>query len=394
MIRVAVVIEALGRGGAERLLVDTARCHDRTRLSLHVYTLFSVRRDYSDALQALGIPETCLELTSARQIVSGVKRLRRQLQARPADVMHTHLFAANTVGRGAAWLEGMPVVSTYHDADYEPVVRLGNPGLTPLKQALLRMVDRISARLSKGHALAVSDYVARSVRERLGYPPERVTTLPNGVDTTLFCPDPLHRSETRQSLGISDDEFLVLCVGRMTPQKGQATLLQALSRLRPNRNRTLMVGDGPHRSALEQLCRDLGLSESVSFVGTRADVPDLLRAADVLVLPSLHEGFGLVVAEALASGTPVIASNVGPLPEIVSNGNTGLLVEPGDPQSLANGLMELLTQPERRRAMGGRGREEVLRRFGLPLMLERLEEVYKRLAKAGPWTGRATLSAP
>ena len=377
MTHVAIVIEALGRGGAERLLVDTARLISRSRFTLRVYTLFEARRDYAEVLAQLGIPETCLVIAGSQRIGAGVLRLRACLRREPADLVHTHLFAANIVGRIAARLQGIPVVSSYHDADYEPVVRLGNPSLGPGKQAFLRMLDLVTARIANAHAIAVSDYVASSVRRRLRFTAARTTTIPNAVDTATFCPDPHRRAETRRSLGIPDDEPIVLCVGRMTLQKGQQTLIRAMALARVSDAHLLLVGDGPQKGALVELAREVGLADRARFLGTRPDVPDLLRAADILVLPSLHEGFGLVVAEAMASGTPVIASQVGPLPEILSHGETGLLVPPDDPTMLARAVAQLAADSKRRHEIADRARAVALARFSLPLMVSRLRSALR-----------------
>jgi len=380
MTRVGVVIEALGRGGAERLLVDTARLIDRSRFELHVFTLFDVRRDYAEALASLGVQEQCLGLSGPRQLVRGARRLRALLAARPVDIVHTHLFCANVVGRLAARLERTPVVSSYHDADYEPVVRKGNPRLTPAKQQLYRVVDRVTATFSRCHAVAVSEYVARSLQGRLGFSPRRITVIPNAVDTAVFRPDERLRDESRRGLGLAAGELMVLCVGRMTPQKGQDTLIRAFSFSALSGARLVLAGGGGQQASLEELSRDLGVADRVRFLGTRTDVPDLMRAADLLALPSLHEGFGLVVAEGLASGIPVVANRVGPVPEILREGETGVLVEAGDPGALAAALADLLRAPGRREWMGQRGRLDALARFDLRQMVDRLEALYLKLA--------------
>src|SRR5262245_47755733 len=227
MIRLAVVIEALGRGGAERLLVDTARRLDRARFRLRVYTLFTARRNYAEALRALDVPEECLDLGGPREILAGARRLAARFRDQGADVVHTHLFAANLVGRLAARAEGLPVISTYHDADYEPVVRAGNPSLTAGKQALLRLVHASSIFWSRARLVGVSEYVAASVRRRLFVPADRVTVVRNAVDTDVFAPDAARRAMTRAALGLAPERPVVMSVGRMTPQKGHDLLLRA-----------------------------------------------------------------------------------------------------------------------------------------------------------------------
>jgi glycosyltransferase involved in cell wall biosynthesis len=380
VIRVAVVIEALGRGGAERLLVETARAIDSSRFELRVYTLFSARRDYEARLRELGVVETCLALRGLADIPLGAWRLRSLLRAARSHVVHTHLFAANVVGRLAARMAGLPVLSTIHAADYEPVARLGNPGLTRSKQILLQAADALSVVMSRVHLVAVSRYVAESAVRRLAVPSHRVEVIPNAIDVALFRPDGDRRDTVRASLALDRDIPVLVCVGRLTPQKGQDILIRALAEsrnVRPNCH-LLLVGDGPSRAQLQALAERCGVETQVSFLGPRWDVPDVLRASDVLILPSLHEGFGLVLVEALASGIPVVASRTGPASEIVREGETGFLFTPGDPVGLARALACLLADPERRHEMGRRGRQDAVERFALPTMVRRIEALYER----------------
>lgn len=381
MIRLAVVIETLGRGGAERLLVDTARLLDRSRFALRVYTLFPARRDYAEALRALEVPEECLELAGPREILTGVRRLRACLRGHQADVVHTHLFAANLIGRLAARRERVPVVSTYHDADYEPVVRQGNPGLTAPKQALLRVLDALTATWSRARIVTVSEYVAESMRRHLFLPASRITVIPNAVDVQAFAPDRTKGDATRAALGLGPDVLVVTCVGRMTPQKGQDLLLRAFVDVKQAvpKSRLLLVGDGAHRREYEELARELGLGDTLRFLGIRTDVPSILRASDLLVLPSRHEGFGLVLAEAMASGTPVVAARISPITEIVRDRETGVLFDPGSVTGLTRALTTLLQDSDLRLAMSVRARANAVARFSAVEMVRRLETLYVSL---------------
>jgi glycosyltransferase involved in cell wall biosynthesis len=280
LIRVAVVIEALGRGGAERLLVDTARLLDRSRFALQIHTLFPVRRDYEGALRELGVTESCLGLSGMRGLPAGVFRLARAWRTDRPDLVHTHLFGANIVGRLAARLLGLPVVSTLHGVDYEPVVRLGNPGLTPLKQHILQAADGLTAAFSRCRVVSVSEYVASAAGRRLGVPKARIDVILNAVDTDRFRPDEQARSAIRVCLGLGPETATVAYVGRLTPQKGVGVLLRAACDLVAwGRDfRVLVVGDGFLRSRLEWLAIELEIQHRVAFLGVRDDVPELLRA--------------------------------------------------------------------------------------------------------------------
>jgi glycosyltransferase involved in cell wall biosynthesis len=168
----------------------------------------------------------------------------------------------------------------------------------------------------------------------------------------------------------------------MTPQKGHAVLLEALTRLSPPASppRLALVGDGDLRPALEARARELGIADRVLFLGVRSDVPDLMRAADLLALPSLHEGFGLVLAEAMACALPVVGSDTGPVPEIVENGRSGILFPPGDAAALAAALARLIDSPGLRAALGAQGRERAVAEFSFATMIGRLESLYERIA--------------
>src|SRR5262249_47550975 len=194
-----------------------------------------------------------------------------------------------------------------------------------------------------------------------------VRVIRNGVDTSVFRPDSERRRQVRARLELAESTRVVACVGRMTPQKGQATLLEAMPRIlgAGADTRLLLVGDGPDQAALRQLASRLSVDAHVSFLGVRPDVPELLQAADVLAVPSVHEGFGLVLIEAMATGLPVVASRTGPIPEIVDDGVSGLLVPVREPPALAESILALLTDESRRLGMGRQGRREAEARFDI-----------------------------
>jgi glycosyltransferase involved in cell wall biosynthesis len=380
MIRVAHVIESIGRGGAERLLVDIGRATDRSRFALRVYTLYEQPRTYAEALRVLGVQEECLNLRGKRDLPQGFNRLRALLLRDGADIVHTHLFGANLLGRLAARRLGLPVFTSLHDADYEPVVRDGNPGLTIWKQLLLQAVDSLTARLSGTQIVAVSEYVAASTRKRLGLPSGSIRVIYNAIDTDIYHPRVREaRPTVRSQLGLPADAQVVISIGRMTPQKNQGTLLEAVRLLedRGVRAFVLLAGDGPWRSRYEARAHELGIWARTRFLGDRADVPELLGAADILAFPSLHEGFGLALVEALACGLPVVASRLAPITEIVRDGETGLLVDARSAPELASALVTLLGDADRRSRMGTVGRRDAVSRFSLPVMVQRLEAMYQ-----------------
>jgi sugar transferase (PEP-CTERM/EpsH1 system associated) len=204
-----------------------------------------------------------------------------------------------------------------------------------------------------------------------------VARIYNGVDTVAFRP----RGEAREGgggLGIPEDAFVVGSVGRLDPIKNFPAFVEAARRLGA-RARFVLVGDGPERARLESLA-----GGAVKFLGEREDVPDLFRAFDLFVLPSLNEGVSNTILEAMASGLPVVATRVGGNVELVEEGRTGTLVPPGDAGALEAAVRRYLDDPALARAQGAAGRARVLERFGIDAMVRGYEAVYRRLAGCGP----------
>jgi glycosyltransferase involved in cell wall biosynthesis len=193
--------------------------------------------------------------------------------------------------------------------------------------------------------------------------------VPNGLDTNLYRTDASRRATVRAALGLCDDDFLWLSVGRLHDQKDHATLLRALARVAMLRPTLAIAGDGPRRGTLEVLAAQLRIDPPARFLGLRTDVPDLLRAADGLVLSSAWEGSPNVVLEAMAAAVPVVATEVGGVPELVRSGETGYVVPPRDARALADAMRFLMTRPvEARQDLGARARDIVEREHSLHAM--------------------------
>jgi len=247
----------------------------------------------------------------------------------------------------------------------------------PLPAILCRMGDSVmkrslGARLTYRHMadryLTPSQH-CRDELLRYGYfGPDRIRAIPNGVDVPR--PDPAARGRIRAELGLRDDPVLIV-TSRLHPAKGHRVLVEALAKLRGPfpRLRLVIVGDGVERPKLEEQARALGLGDAVIFTGFRSDVTDLLRAADLFVLPSLLEGMPNTALEAMAVGLPVVASAVDGVPEVVVDGVTGLLVSPGDPDFLHGAIARVLAERELAEAMGQAGRQRVREHFTLERML-------------------------
>jgi glycosyltransferase involved in cell wall biosynthesis len=280
--------------------------------------------------------------------------LARVVRATRADIVHTHLVHADVYGGVAAKLRGTRLVSTKHNDD---PFRLGP--FRHVERGLSRLADRV---------IAITDALRDFTVERVGVDAAKVETIHYGLDDlpAAWGVNPPDK--------VPADARVLLAVSRLTQQKGIDVAIRALPLL-PDDTVLVVLGEGPERAALEQLARELGVTGRVFLPGRVPDVAAWLGRATVLVHPARWEGFGLGVLEAMLAGLPVVASHVSSLPELVVDGETGVLVQPDDPSALALGVATALEQPQ----LGDAGRAHALREFSVAKMADRTAELYTRL---------------
>jgi glycosyltransferase involved in cell wall biosynthesis len=233
--------------------------------------------------------------------------------------------------------------------------------------------------MEKAHTtVAVSRAAAARLETLAAIPPRRLRVIPNGIALDRFEPGRLHdrRAPLRASLGFEKDDHLILFPAAFRAGKGHDVLLAAVPRLLEScpRARVLLAGEGPLREPLEDAAAPLG--RATAFLGARDDVPELMGAADLVVLPSLSEALPTVAMEAAASGTAIVASRVGGVPEVVTDGVTGTLVAPGEPTALSRAIEDLLLNSDRRWAFGAAGRRRAERDFGMDSQVARTVELW------------------
>lgn len=242
-----------------------------------------------------------------------------------------------------------------------------NPRRRRIRRACAPLVDRF---------VVVSRDLQRWLVEDVRLPARKVITIQNGVDVSRFGIG--SSAEARQRLGISGDRLVIGTVGRLDPVKDQAGLIEAFSRLRGKHSEALLVivGDGPCRERLAELTARLGLQDRVLLLGERRDIPEILMALDVFVLPSVAEGMSNTVLEAMASGLPVVATRVGGSPELVEEGLTGRLVAPLDPTALAGAIDGYLEDTHLRVLHGKASRQRAVEHFDLHRMARAYADLY------------------
>lgn len=371
-VRVLYLIDSLGPGGAEHLLAAYLPFLRRAGVIPTVAALQEQEGNPVAArIEAQGIPVQELGIRRLRQR-GAYGRVRRAIAAADPDVVHTQLEFAAVLGIPAARRLGLPTVATLHTLD-EPPPR-SRPALHfRLMAWALRRARRV---------IAVSEVTRRHYLERARLRPERVVTMYNGIDPTAFQAGPEDREAARRELGLDPDAPVLVTVAVQREPKGIQHMLAALPEVAAAfpAVRYLLVGDGPHRPALEEQVRALGLDGRVLFAGARDDVARMLAAADLFVLPSLTEALPTVLAEAMAAGRPIVATTVGGIPEMVRHGEAALLVPPADPKALAAAVCRLLANPRQAAAMGRSGRRLVAERFDIRTQARALADDYRALA--------------
>lgn len=313
-------------------------------------------------------------------LVRSVAGLRRVVQEVRPHVIHATLFrpgvAARIVGR---WCR-IPVITSLVNTTYEPEWRLDNPRLTPWKVWSVQAIDRVTTRLGDTRYVAITESVKVSAVRRLGIPPERIVIIPRGLvpERWVGCED---AAAVRQSLGWQDAYPVIVNVGRLVPQKGQQYAVRAMTAVvaRFPMARLAIAGEGRLRPVLERLIRDLGLTDHVSLLGERDDVARLLHAADIFVFPSLFEGLGNAVLEAMAAGKPCVCSNIPALREVTDNGRVAALAEAQSPASLASALVRLAVDREAAWQLGRQAQAWVRQRYDIRVAVSRLEALYQEV---------------
>ena len=383
--QVVHLIEALGPGGAERLLYTNLKHFDPERVKSTVITVYPHATHWLEPIRALNVETVCLNCNSPRDIPRGVRTLRAWLRANKPDVIHSHLWAANIIGRVAGRLTKTPVISSIHNPDHEAEAWADGANVNLTKRRFVRELDRWTAHAACDRMIAVSEYVKQSANRHLGVSLDAIEVVYNPIDFDLVQTSPtMSRAELLQALGLPADSLLLLNVARVSPQKGLLYALRALPEILKQYPavQLLSVGattDPAWHKQLEQEAAALGVADRFHLLGVRRDVIDFLRACDVFIFPSLYEGLGIALIEAMAAGCACVASAAGPIPEVVTDGENGILVPPADPQAIGTAVGRLLADESLRARLGAAASESALRRFRPEDSAATLTRIYQEL---------------
>jgi glycosyltransferase involved in cell wall biosynthesis len=330
-------------------------------------------------VSVVNVPEIQREVAPLHDARS-IRRLTAIIREERPHILHTHTAKAGALARAAALAAGRArppiVVHTFHG-------RVLKGYFGPGRTAFFKQVERNLAR-STDVLVAVSPEVRDELVDHGIAPAEKFTVIRLGIPLDHRLGDETADIDYRRLYGIPEDAFVVGWVGRMTGVKDTNAVLEIVRATRERGAPAVlcMVGDGPDRERLEQVAHDLGIARATYFVGYQEAVAGYYRLFDAFLLPSVNEGTPVSAIEALASGTPVVATRVGGVPDVVTDGVDGFLVEPGDLDAAAERLVELARDPELRARMGEAGRANVRERYSVERLVDDVDRLYRELLAA------------
>jgi glycosyltransferase involved in cell wall biosynthesis len=370
-INIAYIIDGLGMGGAERLMIPILKHLDRKRFNPRICALQSKGDNpLAEDIRALGAPVDELTIPYLRDL-NAIPRLRNYLHEHGIALVHTQLEFSNILGNIAAKSLRLPSVCTVHV--------LPSDGARA-RSKLHQQAEWLALKYFCDRVLTVSEDTRQSYIARSGIPARKLTALHNGIDFSPYlCLDSsLVRASVRDEFRIPQDAHLIVTVAVLRPPKGIDRMLQAMPAVLEALPNTyyLIVGDGAHRQELENETKRLNLTGIVLFAGMRKDIPRLLVASDLFVLPTLTEALPTVLAEAMAARLPIIASAVGGIPEMVTDGDNGFLVPPSQPSELSRACLAVLSSEPTRRRMSENGWQVVNQKFKIENQVRQLEQIY------------------
>ena len=369
-------------GGIARHCLGLSKALSRRGHNVHVVTLEFPGAPLFEDLEGVKVHRVLIELGHPNFITwtlifnhfmeKKVAALGREVNF---DVIHVHDWLTAPAGIASKHFLDRPLVATVHSTEFGRSQGLHNPDSF--------LIDGIEWWMTyeAKWVIVCSNSVKSELESHFHLPPEKVSVIPNGVDIFDFDLN-VNREDIKRRYGVRPDERIVLFVGRLVPQKGVDTLIRATPHIirRHKDVKILISGDGWSKGYLEELARSTGFKEYIKFLGFIPDseLTKLIASADVLVVPSIYEPFGIVALEGMAAGVPVVATNVGGLAEIIEHDRTGVLVYPRNPESLAWGVDRVLSDREYSNWLVQNARRKVQEVYSWDAIAERTLKVYKK----------------
>lgn len=379
-IRVLHVITRLERGGAPAVLLEVLRRCDKRQFEHHIATglaqepekdMIAFARDMG--FQVFVITALIRDIHPFLDIYALSKLYFLILRGR-YDIVHCHTSKGGFIGRLAARLANVKCII------YSPHGDIFEGYFGKIKTRFFIWLERFSARFTDKIITLTKSGIEPYLKAGIGQK-SQFDYIYNGVDIESLRKRKVDRIQKRREIGVENECSLIVTAGRLVPVKGQTYLISAIAQVIteiPN-IRLVFLGDGELRGELSGQVKTLGLEKQVLFLGMRSDVPEIISCGDLFVLPSVNEGFGVVLLEAMAMRCPIVATNVGGVPEVVLDGETGILVPPGDPVQLARGIIQLLKDTSLAFKMAECGYQRLEDCFDVRETVSKTEHLYKEL---------------
>jgi len=379
MINVLHIITRLDRGGSSEVLLLLAERLNKEIFSTQIISGFTQepQEDIETYIKRTGvkiefIPDLCRELSPLKEIFA-LKKLYSAIKKVKPDIVHTHSSKAGILGRIAAALCNVPIIihSPHGHVFYGYFGSFQNRLIVFIERVVALLTDRIINLTESGKR----DHIELGISS-----PKKFVVIHCGIELEPFLKVNIERKEKLRHLGIPYDKTVVGTVSRLEPIKGQEYFIQACKLISLKRPDVIfvIVGGGSLENKLKKMAVDLDIDDRVYFLGHRKDVPELMKLFEIFVLPSLNEGLGRVLVEAMTVGLPIIATKVGGISDVVLDGKTGLLVPPRDSHNLAESILKLLENKDLVQKMGEKGKARA-NIFDINKMVEKIEALYQLL---------------
>jgi glycosyltransferase involved in cell wall biosynthesis len=378
--RVLHIIPTLLCGGAERQLVNIV-CNTNAEEFSHLVCTFNNPDFFAPAIREAGQQVHDLEVFGKHPWIAATSKILSLIHSYKPDLVSTCLYDANIVGRLAQiWGAKIPLITSWHAPDYDlETMRAAN--WSPVKVEGLRQIDKWTARVTKPYFVAVSNYVKNSYVNRMSIAESRIKVIYNGVDPSSIHSTEADAQRLQQELNIPADAFVYVTVGRLDTAKNHHLLLKVLPKVLSvvPQAYLVIVGVGDLERKLKDMADSLKINHRVRFTGRRNDIGTCLEMADVFVFPTLFEGFGLALVEAMFKHLPCIASDLEILREIVTHNETALLFNPNAPDELVSAMIQVFSKTDLRRRLGEQALKEAEKRFHIRVTAAEWEKLYRRI---------------
>lgn len=379
-IRIVNIITRMELGGPPILVLDILQHLDKERFESTIATGITIDRKYDmigfardKNIRVFAMPSLVRDIHPLKDIKTLIK-LAIFLKKEKFDIVHCHTSKGGFIGRLAAKLAGAKIIiySPHGDIFEGYFCKLATDFFILLEKFAARFTDKI-INLTK---IEIERFLEHGIGTR-----HQLKQIYNGINIKYYERAMTSNLKKRDEFGLGKDDFVCATVGRLVPVKGHTYLIKAIQKVVKviPEAKFLFVGDGELKPKLSEEIKSYDLQRNVFLLGARSDIATILSCINVFLLPSLNEGFGMVLIEAMAARKPVIATNVGGVPEVIINGTTGILVPPEDPEAFSSAIIKLYNNPEMSLEMGLAGYKRAKKLFNIETTVHELEELYEAL---------------